>query len=113
MPETDPSPFIELSDYWLSITLKEYPTRGFGKWTPSTEEPQRLYGILREALISGGLSDTSSIKTVAKPPQGAKAGAVYLPTAPYTDREVVLRLAEELGELDEAHKVQLVQPLIF
>ncbi|MGB2963642.1 MAG: hypothetical protein WBB69_06615 [Anaerolineales bacterium] len=113
MSKIDPSPFIELSEYWLSDTRKDYPIRGFGKWTLSSEEPHRLYGILREELISGVLRDASSMKTKAEPSHGAKAGAVYLHTAPYTDREKVLRLAEELGELDETHKFQLVQPLIF
>jgi len=113
MTKTDPSPFIELSDYWLSISRKEFPSRGFGKWSLATEEPHRLYGILREELISGVLGDASSIKTKAKPPQGEKVGAVYIHTAPYTDQEKVLRLAEELRDLDGKYVFHLARPLLF
>ncbi len=113
MADTNQSPFIELSDYWLSITRKDYPIRGFGKWILPTGEPHRLYQILREGLLSGALKDASSMKTKAEPPGGAGAGAVYIHTAPYTDQEKLLRLAEELGELDGAHQFRLVGPLIF
>ena len=113
MTESDPSLFIELSDYWLSISRKEYPSRGFGKWSLATEEPHRLYRILREELISGALGDASSIKTKVKPPEGEKVGAVYIHTAPYTDLERVLRLAEKLRALDGEHGFRLVRPLIF
>ena len=113
MADTNQSPFIELSDYWLSITRKDYPIRGFGKWILPTGEPHRLYQILREKLLAGALRDASSMKTKAEPPQGAGAGAVYIHTAPYTDQEKLLRLAEELGELDRAHQFRLVGPLIF
>jgi hypothetical protein len=113
MTESNPSPFLELSDFWLSVTRKDFSARGFGKWSLATEEPHRLYGILREALLVGALRDASSIKTKAEPPQGTIAGAVYLHTAPYTDTERVLRLAEELGELDGVHEFRLVRPLKF
>ena len=115
MPDTNQSPFIELSDYWLSITRKEYPIRGFGKWILHTGEPHRLYQILREGLLAGALKDASSMKTKAEPPQGAGAGAgaIYIHTAPYTDQEKLLRLAEELGELDGVHQFRLARPLIF
>jgi len=113
MPDTNQSPFIELSDYWLSITRREYPIQGFGKWILPTEEPHRLYQILKEGLLAGALKDASSMKTKTEPPQGADAGAVYIHTAPYTDQEKLLRLAEELGELDGVHQFRLARPLIF
>ena len=114
MPDTNQSPFIELSDYWLSITRKDYPIRGFGKWMLFTKEPHRLYQILREGLTSGALRDAYSMKTkVEPPPQGATVGDVYVFTAPYTDQERVLRLAEELRELDGVGQFRLVGPLLF
>ncbi len=69
-------PFIELEDYWISITRKDYQIRGFGKWMLYAEEPHRLYQILREGLMTGALRDARSLKTKAEPPQGAKAGDV-------------------------------------
>jgi len=53
------SPFIELSDYWLSITRKDYPFRGFGKWMLQTEKPHRLNQILRGGLLTGALGNAS------------------------------------------------------
>lgn len=47
------------------------------------------------------------------PPQGATVGDVYVFTAPYTDQEVVLRLAEELRELDGVGQFRLMGPLLF
>ena len=97
MADTTSDPFIELEDYWLSITRKDYPIRGFGKWILSTEEPHRLYQILKERMLARLLRDAYSMKTKAEPPpQGATAGDVYVFTAPYTDQESVLRLAEEV-----------------
>jgi hypothetical protein len=113
MPDTNQSPFSELSDYWLSITRKDYPFRGFGKWILSAEEPHRLYQILREMLLAGALPAAYSMKTKAEPAQGAKAGDVYIHTAPYTDQERVLQLAEELRELDGKHQFNLTGPLLF
>jgi len=113
MADTNQSPFIELEDYWLSITRQDFPRRGFGKWSLFTEQPQRLYRILEEVLKSGALKDSYSMKTRAEPGEGAKAGKVYVYSAPYTDQEKLLRLADELRELDGAHQFQLVQPLIF
>ena len=114
MPDSNQSPFSELSDYWLSITRKEYPLRGFGKWMLFTEEPHRLYQILRELLLAGALPAAYSMKTKAEPlPQGAGTGDVYVHSAPYTDQELVLQLAEELRELDGVHGFQLVGPLTF
>ena len=106
-------PFIELEDYWISITHRNHFARGFGKWILSTKEPHRLYQILREGLMTGALRDARSIKTKAEPPQGAKAGDVYVYTAPYTDREQVLRVAAELQELDSKHQFRLVRPLMY
>jgi len=51
MSKTDPSPFIELSNYWFSITRKDYPTRGFGKWTLFSEEPHWLDGKYEFRLV--------------------------------------------------------------
>ena len=112
MPNTN-SPFTELEDYWLSITRKDYPIRGFGKWSLFTKEPHRLYRILENLIKSGALRDAYSIKTKTEPTEGAKAGRVYVFSAPYTDQEKLLRLAEEIRELDGEHKFQLVRPLIF
>jgi len=112
MPDTN-SPFTELEDYWLSITRKNYPFRGFGKWMLYTEEPHRLYRILENLIKSGALGDAYSIKTKTEPTEGAKAGEVYIHTASYTDQEKLLRLAEELRELDGVHQFRLVGPLLF
>jgi len=113
MADTNQSPFIELEDYWLSITRKDYPFRGFGKWSLFSEEPHRLFRILEDLLKSGALGDAYSMKTKSEPAEGTKAGKVYLYSAPYTDQEKLLRLAEELHELDGVHQFQLVRPLIF
>lgn len=113
MADTTSDPFIELSDYWLSITRKDYPFRGFGKWSLFSEEPHRLYRILEDLLKSRALGDAYSMKTRSESAEGAKAGKVYLYSAPYTDQEKLLRLAEELRELDGVHGFQLVRPLIF
>ena len=78
------------------------------------EEPHRLYQILREGLTSGALPAAYSIKTKAEPPpQGTKTGEVYIHTAPYTDQEKLLRLAEELREMDRVGQFRLVGPLLF
>ncbi|MCJ7735038.1 MAG: hypothetical protein MUP11_10870 [Anaerolineales bacterium] len=111
MTAIDPSAFTELSDFWLSITRKDFPNRGFGKWMLFTEGPLQLYQLLRDQLLVGALRDAFSIKTKAEPPEDR--GAVYVHTAPYTDREKVLRLAEELLELDRVHQFQLTGPLLF
>ena len=71
------------------------------------------YRILEEVLKSGALEDAYSMKTRTEPGEGAKVGKVYLYSAPYTDQEKLLRLAEELLELDSVHQFQLVRPLIF
>jgi len=112
MSDTNQSPFIELSDYWLSLTRQDFPRRGFGKWSLFTEQPLRLYRILEEVLKSGALKDAYSMKTRTEPGEGSKVGKVYLHSAPYTDQEKLLRLADELWELDGAHQFQLVRALI-
>ena len=113
MAEPTSDQFIELEDYWLSLTRQDYPGRGFGKWSLFTEQPHRLYRILEEVLKSGALRDATSMKTRTEPAEDAKVGKVYVYSAPYTDQEKLLRLAEELRELDGAHQFQLVRPLIF
>jgi hypothetical protein len=90
MADTTSDPFIELEDYWLSITRKDYQIRGFGKWMLFTEEPHRLYQILKERMLARLLRDAYSMKTKAEPSQGATVGDVYVFTAPYTDQELVL-----------------------
>ncbi len=113
MADTNQSPFSELSEYWLSVTRKDHYARGFGKWMLFTGEPHRLYQILREELLAGALREASSLKTKAKPPQGATAGEVYVFAGPYTDQESVLRVAEELREMNGVHQFRLVRPLTF
>ncbi len=107
-----PSPFIELNDYWLSITREDFPLQGFGKWMLYTDEPHQLFKILRDELLDGGFPDAFSIKTRSEPKKGA-VGEVYLFTAPYTDREKVLRVAEQLGKLNQKYNFDLMGPLLF
>ncbi|MCK5794701.1 MAG: hypothetical protein KAH12_08335 [Anaerolineales bacterium] len=106
------APFIELNDYWLSITREDFALRGYGKWMLSTDEPHQLYKILKEEMKGGGLSDSFSVKTREEPKKGA-VGEVYVFTAPYTDREKVLRVAEELKGLNEKYNFDLLGPLLF
>lgn len=75
MTESYSNQFIELSDYWLSITRRDYPIRGFGKWILHTGEPHRLYQILREELLAGALKDASSMKTRTEP--GGRGCGLY------------------------------------
>ena len=63
MAEPTSDQFIELTDFWLSLTRQDYPSRGFGKWSLFTEEPHRLYRILEGVLKSGALGDAYSMKT--------------------------------------------------
>ena len=107
-----PSPFIELNDYWLSITREDFALRGYGKWMLYTDEPHQLYKILRDELMAGRLADAFSIKTREEPKKNA-VGEVYIFTAPYTDREKVTRVAEELKELNEKYNFDLMGPLSF
>jgi hypothetical protein len=73
MADTTSDPFIELSDYWLSITRKDYPFRGFGKWSLFSEEPHRLYRILEDLLKSRALGDAYSMKTRSESAEGGKS----------------------------------------
>ena len=104
--------FIELNDYWLSITREDFADRGFGKWILYTDTPQKLFGILREEMKKGGLADAFSIKTLAEPKKEGY-GEVYVYTAPYTDREKVLQVAVQLQILNEGYNFDLLKPLIF
>ena len=113
MSEINPDKFIKLDDYWLSITRKDHPLRGFGKWILYAEDPHQLYDVLREALLDGALPDASSMKTKAESPKDSKTGKVYVYTAPYTDQELVLRLAQQIQELDGVQQLGLVRPLSF
>ena len=113
MTEIDTSKYIELSNFWLSITRKDFPNRGFGKWMLFTNKPLQLYHILKEELLGGALGDAFSIKTKAEPPENKRKRAVYVHTAPYTDLDLVLRLAEELVKLNNKHKFQLTGPMQF
>ena len=93
-----PTSFIELNDYWLSITREDFALRGFGKWMLSTDEPHQLFQILKGEMQDGGLPDVFSVKTLEEPKE-KKLGEVYLFTAPYTDRKKVTRVASELKGL--------------
>jgi len=86
---------------------------GYGKWMLHTGEPHRLYQILREELLDGKLENACSLKTLAEPPKGGKAGAVYLYSTPYTDQEKLLQLADEMRAMDGVLDFQLTGPLIF
>jgi len=110
MPKT--APFIELNDYWLSITREDFALRGYGKWMLATDEPHQLYQILKKELQAGRLADAFSIKTREEPKKGA-VGEVYVFTAPYTDKDKVLRVAEELKSLNEKYNFDLMGPLLF
>jgi hypothetical protein len=103
--------FIELSEYWISITRKDYPSQGLGKWSLFTRQPQQLYQNLRELMISGALLDACSLKTKSEPDR--EVARVYLYSGPYTDQEKLLRLAQEIRDLDQSHDFQLERPLIF
>ncbi len=104
--------FIELEDYWLSITRRDHSVRGLGKWMLHTEKPHHLYKILKKEFINVGFKDAISIKTKAElPPPGR--GSVYVFSGPYTDRAKLLRLVEELRELNEDTPLHLKEPLIF
>jgi hypothetical protein len=109
MAESDE--FIELAYYWLSITRRDHPVRGLGKWMLHTEEPHHLYNILKKEFKSEGLKDACSIKTKAQPSPGR--GSVYVFSGPYTDRAKLLRLVEDLRELNEYSPLHLKEPLIF
>ena len=107
----DTSPFLEQEDYWTSITRRaEYP-RGMGKWMLHTDQPQRLYGILREEFNAEKLAEAYSIKTKTEPP--TEGGAVYIHSGPYTDQDRLLGLAEEIRELDGVHDLGLTGPLLY
>ena len=107
----DNSPFLEQTDYWTSITRRaDYP-RGMGKWMLHTDQPRRLYGILREELMAGKLAEAYSIKTKTKAP--SRRSAVYIHAGPYTDQERLLRLAIEIQALDGIHDLQLTGPLLY
>ena len=109
----DPTDFIELSDFWTSISRRDDYPPGFGKWMLATEDPQRLYQILREKIIAGALKETGSLKTKSEPPGDGKPGAVYIYTAPYNDQERVLKVADELRQLNGAHNFRLTGPLLY
>lgn len=108
---TEPDEFIELADYWLSITRKDHPSRGLGKWMLHTEDPHQLFEILKKAFVSGDLPDAISIKTKAEQPPGR--GSVYVFSGPYTDRAKLLHLVEDLRELNEDTPLHLKEPLIY
>jgi hypothetical protein len=108
---TDTSSFIEQTDYWTSITRQgEFP-RGMGKWMLHTDEPYKLFGILKDEMLNGNLVDAYSIKT--KTEGEPENGAIYIHTGPYTDQARILRIAKELQELDKVHDFQLSSSLIY
>jgi hypothetical protein len=109
MSESDLPPFIELSDFWLSVTRRDFDARGPGLWKLHTRQPQWVFQQLRMVLISGELAEVASIK-VPHQPMG-QVDKVYVNTAPYTDLEMVTRLAEELLVLHQRYDFQLTRPL--
>jgi len=106
------TPFIELNDFWLSITREDFALRGYGKWMLATDEPHQLYQILKKELQAGKLAEAFSIKTREEPKKGA-VGEVYIFTAPYNDKEKVLQVADELKALNEKFNFDLMRPLLF
>ena len=105
------SAFIELSDFWISITRKgDYP-RGVGKWMLFTANPYQLYEILKEGMKQGKLESAYSVKTKAEQPE--EGGSVYVHTGPYNDQDLVLRLVNELQDVIQGHDFQLTGPLLF
>jgi len=111
MADTNQSPFLELSDFWLSITRRDFNARGVGKWMLYAPDPLQTYQRLRDILIKGGLPEVISIKT-RREPRGAVEG-IFVYTAPYTDLEKVSRVAEELLGFAREQGLELVRPLLF
>lgn len=103
--------FIENKDTWLSCSRRGVDPRGAGKWMLHSEQPHKLYALLREQLLAGKLREAFSIKTRVDPP--ASGGSVYLHSGPYTDRPKMLRLVEELKVINETTPLGLTPPLIF
>jgi hypothetical protein len=106
-----PESFHDTGSAWLAVSRPEVTTRGIGKWMLRTEQPHRLYQLLKEQFQIGRLPSALGLKTrrQARP----TGGAVYIYTGPYTDQDLVLRLAEELRAVDAEHDLQLQPPLLF
>ncbi len=107
----DQMDFIEKKDTWLSCSRRNVDPRGAGKWMLHTEQPHQLYALLKEQLQAGKLQEAFSIKT--RTALSDSGGSVYLHSGPYTDREKLLRLVEELREINETTPLGLKPPLIF
>lgn len=108
---SEKSEFIEHKDTWLSCSRRGVDPRGAGKWMLHTDQPHELYALLKEQLLAGKLQEAFSIKTRTEIP--ASGGSVYLHTGPYTDRSKLLRLAEELREINDSTPLGLKPPLVF
>jgi len=108
---TDQMEFIEKKDTWLSCSRRGVDPRGAGKWMLHTEQPHELYNQLREQLLAGKLLDAFSIKTRTDLP--ASGGSVYMHSGPYTNQAKLLRLAEELREINDSTPLGLKPPLVF
>ncbi|MDZ7844983.1 MAG: hypothetical protein U5K99_09305 [Anaerolineales bacterium] len=108
---TTDSSLPETTRNWLAVSRPEAPARGIGKWMLHTSSPHRLFQVLKEAFQSGSLPSAQGLKTKKQVPLGD--GAVYVYTGPYTDRDRVLQLAEELRALNGITDLRLNRPLIF
>ena len=105
------SDYLELSDYWRSITRRPFLACGNGKWKIYTKDAHQVYKILREVYIASGLKDVTSIKVRDELEEGIDN--VYVYTAPYTDLNKVSQLAEELLKLHWEHNFRMDRPLHF
>jgi len=111
MTESHLNNFIELKNHWHSITVRDHYPQGIGKWKLYSRDPHRVYQILREILVDGGLEEVTSIKVRCEVVDGIDKVFVY--TAPYTDLEKIIRLAEKLTALNQEHDFQLDRSLYF
>ena len=111
MPDSEKSPFIELSNTCHSITRDGVSTPGRGKWKLHTRTPHQVFEQLRETILSSDITDVISIKVPSAPALGVDK--VLVTTGPYTDMDKVTRVAEELIKLHQKHDFQLTRSLHF
>lgn len=105
------APFSETGNSWLAVSRPQVTARGIGKWMLRTDSPHKLFEILEEAFQKARLPTALGLKTRRQaPPTG---GAVYVYTGPYTDQDLVLRLAEELRAVDADTSLDLKPPLLY
>ena len=106
-----PALFHDTGSAWLAVSRPEVAARGIGKWMLRTNEPHRLFDLLKEAFQNGSLPSALGLKTKKQAPPAR--GSVYAYTGPYTDQDLVLQLAEELRAVDTEHDLRLKPPLTF